>query len=171
MRKGLCPLNPAPPGPLAGALASHEQLQGMKPPASRKTKDRQAKLRHQNSPLTASSESGQTSLAAPCAARTVSSTKQLTNNTRHHHSEGRQEKTGTLTDRDKEEHRGCDQQQAGEAEFASSGGETVRKGRCPLNPAPPGALAGALASHEQLQGMKSVSRNSVRRSCGIKTRH
>ena len=23
------------------------------------------------------------------------------------------------------------------------GGETVRKGRCPLNPAPPGALAGA----------------------------
>jgi hypothetical protein len=32
----------------------------------------------------------------------------------------------------------------------------VRKGRCPLNPAPPGALAGALASHEQLQGTKSV---------------
>ena len=26
-----------------------------------------------------------------------------------------------------------------------NGGETVRKGRCPLNPAPPGALAGALA--------------------------
>ena len=24
-----------------------------------------------------------------------------------------------------------------------NGGETVRKGRCPLNPAPPGALAGA----------------------------
>ena len=61
-----------------------------------------------------------------------------------------------LTDRDKEEHRGCNQQQTGEAEIASSGGETVRKGRCPLNPAPPGALAGALASHEQLQGTKSV---------------
>ena len=51
------------------------------------------------------------------------------------------------------------------------GGETVRKGRCPLNPAPPGALAGALASHEQLQRMKPVSRKAVRRSCGIKTRH
>ena len=32
----------------------------------------------------------------------------------------------------------------------------MRKGRCPLNPAPPGALAGALAAHEQLQEMKSV---------------
>ena len=27
-----------------------------------------------------------------------------------------------------------------------NGGETVRKGRCPLNPAPPGALAGAWPS-------------------------
>ena len=105
MRKGRCPLNPAPPGALAGALASHEQLQGMKPPASRKTKDRQAELRHQNSPLTASSESGQTSLAAPCAARTVSSNKQLTNNTRYHRSEGRRKPDFAQG----EEGRGCDQ--------------------------------------------------------------
>jgi hypothetical protein len=69
-----------------------------------------------------------------------------------------------LTDRDKEEHRGCNQQQTGEAEIASSGGETVRKGRCPLNPAPPAALAGALASHEQLQGMKPASRKTARRT-------
>ena len=32
----------------------------------------------------------------------------------------------------------------------------MRKGPCPLNPAPPGALAGALASHGQPQGTKSV---------------
>ena len=32
----------------------------------------------------------------------------------------------------------------------------MRKGRCPLNPAPPEALAEALAAHEQPQGMNPV---------------
>ena len=32
-----------------------------------------------------------------------------------------------------------------------NGGETVRKGRCPLNPAPPGALAGAGGAGEKWQ--------------------
>ena len=98
-------------------------------------------MRHQNSPLTA--RLGTTTNFARRALRgSHCEQHQATNQQHTAPSLGRQEKTGLLTD-SKEEHRGCDQQQAGEAEFASSGGETVRKGRCPLNPAPPGALAGA----------------------------
>ena len=37
-----------------------------------------------------------------------------------------------------------------------NGGETVRKGRCPLNPAPPGALAGAKARQSCSNGGETV---------------
>ena len=57
-----------------------------------------------------------------------------------------------------------------------NGGEPVRKGRCPLNPAPPGALAGAWPPGGPGRGLGTAqaatpNANSNLRRRGTKTRH
>ena len=63
---------------------------------------------------------------------------------------GRQEKTEVHLGRGRTRVRPSRQKQI------SRGGETVRKGRCPLNPAPPGALAGAVPPGGPGRGLGTV---------------
>ena len=152
-----CPVWPRPPLPTRGCLLKAPEL--LHPTQIPTRADAAPKLvidhEHRNH---------RTSLAAPCAARIVKTRRgppfqQQPPQKKHTHTE-KSERTEEIMARTKvQPKRGSKLRMEARpinARQRLNGGETVRKGRCPLNPAPPGALAGAKARQSCSNGGETV---------------